>query len=268
MKKYIVMALALVLVASLSVAGTVAYFTDDESQINTVTVGKVDLVLEEKQRTEDGSALEDFVQNKEITPLVGSAQGDKDQWGQPVAKNYVDKIVYATNTGNKDAYVRVLVALPKELVKPDSISDNILHWSFGNRVDITGTGKYNTVAYADSDWAKDFEYVTLEDSVTIDGAEYMVTAFTMQRALAPEKSSLAVMAGMYLDKRVDYDDELGKYTFDGVAFDYDLSQGVEVPVLLQGVQTDGWDSIEQAFEESFGEINVANAEEWFAELYA
>lgn len=271
MKKFLALALAFVMVAAVSIAGTIAYFTDDQNQINVMTVGNVQVKLQEKQRTEDGSALEPFEQGKELSPLVGSAQTkDRDQWGQPTLNNYVDKIVYATNTGESDAYIRFLVAIPCALIPdPTDSTDNPLHWNYGNRVDITGEGKYNDVAYADSDWAKLFTYADIEvdgkaAEVTINGVEHWVTYFTMQEALAPGADSLAVMSGVYLDNRVDYDADLGVYTFNGEAIGYDFSNGVQIPVVLQAVQTDGWDSIDQAFEEAYGKLTVANAEAWFS----
>lgn len=276
MKKIIALLLTVVLTATAAIGGTVAYFTDTEDVTNTMTVGKVDVSLVEKQRSDDGTELVDFAQNKEITPLVGSAQGEKDKFGMPVAENYIDKIVYATNNTGKDAYIRFLVAIPVGLI-PDANDDQApLHWSFGNRVDITGNSKYNNVAYADSDWAKQFTYGDVgadgtAAEVTINGVEHWVTVFTMTEALAGNKTSLAVMAGLYLDNRVDYDEENSYYTFNGTKIDYDFSNGIKIPVLLQAVQTDGWKATDDkavydvAFDTAFGALTVANAEKWFAD---
>lgn len=276
MKKIVALLLTVVLTATAAIGGTVAYFTDTEDVTNTMTVGKVDVSLVEKQRNEDGTALIDFAQNKEITPLVGAAQGEKDNYGMPVAENYIDKIVYATNNTGKDAYIRFLVAIPVGLI-PDANDDQApLHWNFGNRVDITGKSKYNTVAYADSDWAKQFTYGDVKADgtaakVTINGVEHWVTVFTMKEALAGNATSLAVMAGLYLDNAVDYDDEKGYYTYKDTKIDYDFSNGIKIPVLLQAVQTDGWEATDDkavydvAFDTAFGELTVANAEKWFTE---
>lgn len=279
LKNILLSGLSLVLVAVIAIGGTVAYLTDTDSDVNVMTVGNVQVKLQEKQRSEDNSKLVDFVQGKALTPLVGSAQGAKDKWGQPSkdqASNYVDKIVYATNTGKNDAYIRFLVAIPTALI-PDTTdsSNNPLHWSYGNRVDITGEGKYNTVAYADSEWKKLFgEYDDVKDadgniaSVTIDGEEYWVTYFPMAEALAPGADSLAVMAGLYLDNRVDYDADRGVYTFNGQDINYDFSEGVKVPVMVQAVQADGFKTAADAFTSAYGDVTVANAEEWFGGVEA
>ena len=47
--------------------------------------------MHEQERGQDG--LQDFTQNQTLRPIVGSAQGEKDKYGQPIAKNYVDKMV-------------------------------------------------------------------------------------------------------------------------------------------------------------------------------
>ena len=41
---------------------------------------------------------------------------------------------------------------------------------------------------------------------------------------------------------------------------------MNIPVLLQAVHTEGWDSIDQAFEEAYGELNATNAAEWFGDI--
>ena len=63
-KKIIALSVAFVLVAVAAIGATLAYFTDTETKTNTFTVGGVDIEIIEQQRTDDGSALEDFVQDK------------------------------------------------------------------------------------------------------------------------------------------------------------------------------------------------------------
>ena len=54
MKKTLMMVLSLVLVAALSIGGTLAYFTDSDKVENTFTVGKVDIILDEADTDEMG----------------------------------------------------------------------------------------------------------------------------------------------------------------------------------------------------------------------
>lgn len=258
-KTILVAAIAVMLVAALVVGGTLAYFTDTKDAKNTFTVGNVKINLIEQQRNKDGSELVAFEQGKTLYPIVGSAQGEKDKWGMPVAKNYVDKIINVQNTGKSDAYVRVYVAVPTALVSSEGPADNILHGNFGNRFDPTGNGSYNTPGDSKT-WNPAFlkwDYNAPELKANIDGVEYTVTTYTYTEALAPDaKPGAPCEVGYYLDSRVDYAN--GHYTFDGKEIGYDLSNGVTIPVFAIGVQADGFTSANAAFDAAFG----ANYNPW------
>jgi len=142
-KKILTIAISVALVAILVVGASLAYFTDTKQATNTFTVGGVKIELIEQQRNEAGDALVDFVQNKVLMPIAGSAQAaEKDSFGLPVVGNYVDKIVTIKNTGKSDAYIRAYFAIPSAL---DDGSErfnaglNILHFNFGNKPDGTTT---------------------------------------------------------------------------------------------------------------------------------
>ncbi len=256
MKKALLMVVCMVLVAALAVAGTVAYFTDREEVVNVMTAGNVQIQLNEQQRDGNGG-LEDFEQNKVLMPIVGSAQGEKDAYGMPVAKNYVDKIVTVTNTGKSDAYVRVLVGVPAAL-EGATANENALHWNLGNKFAPAGDGVAPAEQYS-------FEVV---GTTTIDGILYNVYAFNYDAVLEPGATTTAAFVGFYLDSNVDFDGE--NYTINGNVIDYDLSKSVALPVMAQAVQVSGFDTLAEAFaasglpvnpwgEDSFALVNT-NAE--------
>ena len=58
MKKTLTVLLALVLVIAMSVAGTMAYLTSEDSVTNTFTVGNVQIKLDEAEANADGSLVE------------------------------------------------------------------------------------------------------------------------------------------------------------------------------------------------------------------
>ena len=89
-KKLFTMAMAIALIAVSIVGMSLAYFTDKKEATNTFTAGGVKIDLIEQQRNEAGTELEDFKQDQVLMPIVGSAQGEKDAFGQPVAANYSD----------------------------------------------------------------------------------------------------------------------------------------------------------------------------------
>ena len=88
MKKRIVTIALVVALVAIAAVGTLAYFTDTDEATNTFAVGNVKIELIEQQRGENG--LVPFEQNKKLYPIVGSAQGEKDEYGMPIAMRYVD----------------------------------------------------------------------------------------------------------------------------------------------------------------------------------
>lgn len=246
MKKKIVSICLVAVIAVMAIAGaSLAYLTDTDDADNVFEVGNVQIELIEQQRNENGE-LEAFEDDKTLMPIVGSAQGEKDGYGLPTAKNYVDKIVNVKNTGKSDAYVRVIVAVPAAL---DNSTDamSVIHWNVGNRFspDKQYVDGYTNPGYADIEW----DFV---EEITIDGVAYNTYCFTYTEALtAGETTDCAAITGFYLDKNVDnYVNDEGKvvYTLNGNDINYDLANGVTVPVFAQAVQAAGFDSADEAFE--------------------
>ena len=247
MKKKKVLALGMVacLAATAVVGGTLAYFTDTDDATNTFTVGGVKIELVEQQRNEDSTALEAFENDKILMPIVGSAQGEKEIVGGvelPTAENYVDKIISVTNTGASKAYVRVFVAVPTALQNgqtPNAPRYDVLHWNFNG--DSTAEGQWS-------------DEIVVANPTTINNIEYKIYSRTYETALeANETTDTPAYIGFYLDKTVDRNAD-GEYTVDWgngpEVIDYDLSQGVEIPVFAQGIQADGFASAEEAFKAS------------------
>ena len=243
-KKILSICLAAVIAVMAITGASLAYLTDTDDADNVFEVGNVQIELVEQQRNENGE-LEAFEDNKTLMPIVGSAQGEKDGYGLPIAKNYVDKIVNVKNTGKSDAYVRVIVAVPAGL---DNSTDamSVIHWNVGNRFSPTKayTEGYTNPGYEDIEW----DFV---EEITIDGVAYNTYCFTYTKALAAGKTTdCAAITGFYLDKNVDnYVDDKGNvvYTLNGNDINYDLTKGVKVPVFAQAVQAAGFDSAEEAF---------------------
>ena len=261
MKKKLLLGLSLVGVAAAaaSLATTLAAFNSVDSAVNVMTAGNVQIKLVEQQRNEDRTALVDFEQGKALTPLVGSAQGDKDIFGMPVAKNYQDKIISVKNTGANEAYVRVLMAVPASLDNTEA-ADSALHVNFGNKVNLEG--EY-TEAWGNNwkeNWNWDYSSVGAAE-ITIDGVAYNVYCYTYEDVLATGAQTSAAIAGVYLDSNVNY--ENGAYVMNGEVIE-GFNGVVTLPVIAQAVQVDGFDNAVTAFEEAFpyGENNV-NVTKWF-----
>ena len=255
-KKILVLCLVVALAVTAVVGGTLAYFTDTDNETNTFTAGGVKIDLIEQERDGKGG-LQNFSQGKVLMPIVGSAQGEKDALGQPVAKNYVDKMVTIQNTGKSDAYVRAYFAIPSALddgfEESFNASMNILHFNFGNVVSEDGviTTTYNnqwlwgSVAKPNHSGWNYFE-------TTIDGVAYNVYYADYYKPLAAGETTEQFVSGVYLDNHVDMKD--GKY-IDTRFPNADLSilaGTVNCPVYAVAVQADGFDSVDAAVTAAFG----------------
>lgn len=241
-KKLTAIFLCVALVAIAVVGASLAYFTDTKPATNTFTVGNVKIDLIEQQRNADGTALETFENNKVLMPIVGSAQGEQvtvDGVKLPAAKNYVDKIMTIKNIGVSDAYVRIFVAVPTALQNgqtPNAPRYDVLHWNF------------NGDSCAEGEWTDE---IVVANPTKIDGVEYKIYSRTYTTALkAKEATKTPAYIGFYLDKSVDMNAE-GQYTVnwgDGPeVIEYNLSNGVKIPVFAQAIQADGFASAEDAF---------------------
>ena len=254
-RKIVLLATSLCMIAILAIGGTLAYFTDNDKATNTFTVGNVDITLTEQERDGKGG-LQAFTQDKVLMPIVGSAQGDKDALGQPVAANYVDKIVTIENTGVSDAYVRAYFAIPSALddgfEESFNASLNTLHFNFGNS---NGTTTYNkqwlwgSVAKPNHSGWNYFE-------TTIDGVAYNVYFADYYRPLKKGETTEQFVSGVYLDKSFDCKD--GHYYAFGKEIDLndmiDAEDGliVKCPVKAVAVQADGFTNAADAVEAAFG----------------
>ncbi len=252
-KKIMSIGLTVAVIAIAIVGMTLAYFTSTDEATNTFTFGNVNIDLIEQQRDDEGTALVDFEQNKPLIPIVGSAQGDKDDLGLPIAANYVDKVVTIKNTGANDAYIRTYFAIPSVLddgADTFNAGHNILHFNFGNKVvdDQVVTTYQNEWIWknADGSW-KYFE-------TTIDGISYNVYYADYYQAVHSGETTERFIDGVYLDSTVEFDAE-GNMWHQGEIVNLeglDLAN-VKCPVFSIACQSAGFESAEAAFNAAFGE---------------
>ncbi len=139
LRKVLLTGIGLALVAVISIAGTLAYLTSEDSDVNVMTLGNVEIDQHEYERVQnadgtyemitsakygEGYKLKDFNRGKPLYPATGEITG----WGTVVPfdqingasgaqavfaglNNVQDKFVLVENTGKSDAYVRTIIAL-------------------------------------------------------------------------------------------------------------------------------------------------------------
>lgn len=97
-KKALVLALCMMLVSVMSIFGTIAYLTDDDSAVNTFTVGKVTLSLDEADVNENGTlASNERVKGNEYHLIPGHT--------------YIKDPTVTMGEDSELAYVRMLVTV-------------------------------------------------------------------------------------------------------------------------------------------------------------
>ena len=255
-KKITALCLCVALLAVAVVGASLAYFTDTDNETNTFAVGNVAIDLIEQERDGNGG-LKDFEQGKKLYPIVGSAQGEKDEFGMPTAKNYVDKMVTIENTGSEKAYIRGYFAIPSALddgYETYNAGMNVLHFNFGNKV-VDGT--ISSTYGVEWNWQHNGKWNYFE--TTIDGIKYNVCYADYYQALDAGATTEQFIQGVYLDMSFDMKD--GKpYAF-GEEFKVDDGwnwEKVSCPVFAIACQAEGFDNAEDAITAAFG----ANYNPW------
>ena len=242
-KKSLILVVSLVLALTMGLGGTLAFFTDRDSETNIFTVGNVDIDL-----------TEDFEQGAELVP------------GKDIEKKPV-----ITNVGNNDAYVWMTAAVPAGLEDPDgNASKNLLHWNWLGGTDeayMNGKTQADIDAYIEKGYLP--EGTTLEqiqagdywklDGTTpvgtqeIDGVEYNIYLFQYATPLKPGETTLPSFHNVYMDPHVDIDPEGNlAWVENGVATDlgYNLNTmgNPKIYIAAYGIQSEGFASVEEAYE--------------------
>jgi len=247
MKKFLTLLLTVALTATLAITGTIAYLTDTDQEVNTMTLGNVQIEQIEQERDTTGK-LVPFKQAKPLFPAVyeGNSANDSIPWANatawPVAndeawktvelgadKNVVDKFVTVKNEGESDAYIRTIIAY-----EGDPISGKDIH--------IVHNAASNTGSAVQT---KELE------NVVIDGVRYDIIVYTYKDKLESGKTTIPSLKQIYMDHTCGNDD-VAKY---GETYD--------ILVLSQAVQTEGFTNAVEALNAGFGEANETNVAAWF-----
>ncbi len=255
-RKIMMMALALCMVAIIAVGGTLAYFTDTDSAVNVMTLGKVDIEQNEQEFVVDENGnrtdeLKEFAQDKPLMPMVDTREEGApvvvDGYFNPAMKNVVDKIVTVTNEAeegaiNQDAYVRTILAF-----------ETATEYAAGTET-VLRDGKTIFDTYIGT--LGDFELLS-RDTVMIDGVEYVLAVKVYEEALAPQEESDPSLKQVFLSPNAN--NEVMNL----------FGEEYTILALSQGVQTAGFASAEAALNEAFGDletIDEATLVGWFEEF--
>lgn len=196
MKKKLMTVLALVLVVAMSVAGTYAYLTSQDTVVNTFTVGDVQIKLDEAKANPDGSLA------------AGDERVDANSYKLLPGHTYNKDPMVTVLSGSEKSYVKMTVTFSKAsqldaIFAPDGGADmtsifngyDSANWIYmGNTEDtVANTRTYEfwykeTVAAPNADVALDalFDSITVPGTIdndqlaTIKGMTITVNAYAIQ----------------------------------------------------------------------------------------
>ena len=189
MKKKLAATLSVVLILGLAVLGILAYLTSEDSDVNVMTLGEVDI-----------EQTEVFEQGDDLYP-----------------NTTVKKEVTVTNTGKSEAFVRTWFAFENPVEK---ITAN---WKDGMAATYVGTD-------------------------VIDGTEYSI--YVLSYGKMAKDATVDSLQSVYMSELATNEDMV-KY-----------GDTYEVLVFSQAVQTAGFDTEEDAWEETFGASDDINSQPW------
>lgn len=262
------MILSLTLVVTLTIGGSIAYLTSEDSDVNVMTLGNVTIEQLEYERVVDENGnwistgetdkygyipdkVQEFKNDKPLYPAVFAdgaikwddrVSGHQQSWGEVGAsgsnqlfddsvKNAQDKFVFVKNTGKSDAYVRTWVALEQGSVAEENFK----------KVIMTNTN-------ADH-W--NWESIPTQYDVVIDGNEYVVLCAVYNGPksnptgiLAPGAVSYPSLLQIYMKPEATNDDV--------AAIDGDKNGVYSILTFSQAVQAEGFADAKTALDEAFG----------------
>ena len=238
MKKKVLTLCLAAIIAVMAISGaSLAYLKDYDSVKNVMTAGNVKIVQNEKDRF--GA---DFADDQRLLPAVYTnltkdlkytdADGTEIMiWGESI-NNEIDKFVSVTNRGSEAAYIRTVFAFEtrRHYAEGSSTEFTDLHDVY---LGVNGT----------------MEYLNLY--ITVDGVEYCLAVCTYADPVAAGATTSSSLRQIFLSP------DAGNEFYDIFGPTY------EILCLSQAVQVQGFDDARTALDTAFGQINAANATEWF-----
>lgn len=226
--KVFTLMLVIMLLSIAIVGGSLAWFTAEDEVTNTFTVGSVEVKIKE-----------DFNPPKTMLPIVNDSAPASDP-------NYVKKVVSIENTGKNNAYLRTWIAVPRELADEYLALD----------LDLTQRSGWIEVQHT-HDWIIE---------------EYELYCYYNANVLAPKDKTPALLNGVYLKPHTDvqanpnnngvlefcmWNPQTNAFVFSGFPA-YASERPVEVVVITQAVQAEGFNNALEALNQAFGMPSETN----------
>lgn len=230
-KKILSLCLVVALAATAVIGGTLAYFTDTDTETNVFTAGDIAIDIEE------------IFPEDELMP--GTA-----------TDNNLQKEVYVKNTGSNDAYMWIEVLIPAALDTPSDASQNDLHFNYYDTYfDAYGSPVVCSSAVAKANGYTGPQFVINEVNMgEVEMADANGTIVKYNRYLhytendtakAKDEKTAALLAQVYMDKDVEQCTDAHANCLvlkDGTHY----TGSWELVINAYGIQSQGFDTIAEA----------------------
>lgn len=233
LKKIILGGTAVALTAAVSIGATLAYLTDTDEDVNVMTLGNVyiDQIEQERVDQEAGqNTLVDFEQNKPLLPAV--YPGDSIPMADPSEWVVPNDDAWSVLEDNKNVIDKFVT------VENTGKSDAFVRTIFAFEED----DSLIHLLKNEGAWVWEMDVATIE----LDGVTYSLAVATYTDAVAPGKTTIPSLKQVYMDKTAtnEYCAQFGE-TYD-------------ILVFSQAIQTNGFETADEALDEGFGVISSTN----------
>lgn len=285
LSKILAVVLALALTAGLSVSLTVAYLTDTDEQVNTMTMENVYIKQLEYERVTDENGdyvmgedgvdfnadygidesykLQEFTQNKPAYPAVynGDGTGTESWADQQQLWNGIVSEEGNPAPGSNDIFGDGVANVIDKFVFVENTGSSDLYFRTLIAVEAPATIDYDTLIHVNLSSNNRYQWTSTDGSkamgvIDIDGVQYVVFEAIHIEALEPGEISRPSFLQAYLDPIATNED--------CAAF----GEKWEILTISQAVQTAGFDNAEVALDAGFGDITLDAADELFTNLLA
>ena len=217
-RKTLTMVLAFVLVAALSVAGTVAYLTSTTQEVkNTFTVGKVAIDLDEAKTDAEGNGVI-------VTP---EERVKENSYKLMPGHTYSKDPTVTVKAGSEESYIRILVTIDNMTQLKAALGSDFLPQNFVTGWDNSVWETTREVKTNGDSATYEFRYVGAANKGTKEGTVAATT--TADIKLAPLFTNVVIP---------------GTASSEDMA---NLSANTTVTIIAQAIQSDGFDDADAAW---------------------
>ncbi len=246
-KKIIALCLVVVLAVTAVTGATLAYFTDAEQKTNVMTIGNVEINIDEFQKV--NNVWEEFEDNDFTLYPV--------DWS--IGTTYRNKVVYTANVSPSldDAYIRTIVLFEKNDLLDQANQGNCcvpgLHFNYFADATATSVANGKTIHGA--------KVTKLDVVVKIGETEYYVVVFEEVSGKAvPHDEALFSLNGVFMDKNVT-SEQIKGWGEDGVDIIV-LSQAIQAAELTYDQAMTELGTVDQALIDTLVGAEEAVVNDW------